>query len=119
MEQIIVNGEQVDKELTLGEMRQYLSEWYTDGLAEHTTTFSEVYFEDYDREFTINDATTEQPVFRAVFHRDFPINDKAKVYLSGVVDEELRELIGKCIELDDQIAKANAQNNQTPSQKGE
>ena len=116
MEQIILNGEEIDKELTLGEMRNYLLEWYTDGIAEHTTKFDEVYFEDYDRSMTIKDAKTEKDVFYAVFRRSVPINDNSKVYLSGVVDEELRELIGKCIDFDTQKAKKQIEN---APQKGE
>lgn len=119
MEQVIINGKEIDKELTLGEMRNYLLEWYTDGIAEHITKFDEVYFEDYDRAMTIKDAKSENDIFYAVFHRGDAIDDNAIVYLSGVRNQELRDLIGKCINFDVEQARINEQSLTNVSIKGE
>ena len=43
MEQLIINGIEVDKEISLAEMRDYLLEWFPNGIVEHITKFDEVY----------------------------------------------------------------------------
>ena len=113
--EVVLNG---DKEVQLGQMRDYLLEWYQNGIAEHITKFDEVYFEDYDRGLLMRDAVTEEEIFRAIFHRYQTIDDSSIVYLSGVVNKELRGIIGKMIELDEQI-KAEEVKSTKETQKGE
>lgn len=119
MENVIINGEIVDKEITLAEMRQYLLEWYKDGIAEHIYRMpqEEVYFEDYDKMMTIKDVSTNEDIFYAVFHHYDKADDSSKVYLSGVVNEELRGIIGKIIDLDKQLEESKKATQS--SQKGE
>ena len=122
MERIIMDGVEVDKSVTLAEMKSYLLEWYTNGVVEQLTKFDEVYFEDYDKELTIKDPATGETIYMAVFHKYDNADDNSIVYLSGVMNKELRGIIGKMMDLDAQQAeyeaRGKAAREQTP-QKGE
>lgn len=92
---------QADTILSLGQMKSYLSEWF-DSLTEEIV---KVDCQDYNKALIIKDDKNKS-VFYAPLADDESVNDKSQVFLSGIVNDELRGIINKCIELDAQIAKA-------------
>ncbi len=85
--------------LPLGVMREYLKEWSVAGLREEVANID---FEDYDRALSIYDDYTNEHLFYAIFEYGVPITDAAQVYVVGILNEELRGIIKKEIELDAQ-----------------
>ena len=108
------NQEPTDRKIELGKLRKYLQEWYYEPLAEIIT---DIDFEDYDRLLTIMDPSSGDEVFRHLFEYCMSINDDSMVSLFGIVNEELRGIINKEIQLDEQVEayksqKANDEANQ-------
>lgn len=93
---------QADTMITLKEMRNYLTEWFANELKEEIVNID---YQGYKKALLIKD-DANQSVFYAPFRADETISDSSKVFLSGIANNELRELIQKCIELDEQIAEA-------------
>lgn len=93
---------QADTMISLGQMRSYLAEWF-ENLNEEVIKTS---YQDYSKALIIKNDKNEN-VFYAPFEASENISDKSEVFLSGIVSDELRSIIRKCIELDGQIAEAN------------
>ncbi len=93
-----------NKEVNLGTMRSYMNEWYPNGIHEAVEKVDEIVFEDYDKTLTMTDAVSGELVFQAIFHQFEEVNDNSTVYLCGIMNKELRGIIAKCLELDEQNA---------------
>lgn len=87
-----------NKEVSLGEMKKYLYEWFKT-LNEQIEPIN---FEKYDRELILSDESNN-PIFHAIFEYGEPINDESKVYLCGIYDQEFQGVIGKMMYLDELI----------------
>ena len=91
---------QADTCLTLGEMRRYLNEWFASRLTEEVIS---VNYQDYTKALVMKDDKNNN-IFYAPFSSFEKINDNTKVSLSGIVNQELKGLVGKCIDLDKQLS---------------
>lgn len=87
-----------NKSIKLGQMKDYLKEWFQN----LTQEVNKIDFEKFDKELVLKD-DKEQPIFHAIFEYGQSISDDSDVFVCGIIDEELQGIIAKLIYLDELI----------------
>lgn len=95
--------------VSIKKLRDDLAEWLPQGTTEEVLPTK---VGEYDKLLIIKDASNGKVVFEYFLEPDQPVADETSVSLEGIRDEELRGVIAKGIELDEQVAAYKAAENQ-------
>ena len=106
-----------EQKLTLGEMKNYLSEWFAHELVSKTIAGK---YDSFERIYQLFEEGSNKVIFEHVFGiSQFDTLD-AIVSTAGIKDEELRGVVEQCIGLDRQMEQYKKQEEaQAVKQKGE
>lgn len=103
-----------EQKLTISGIRKYLDEWFAGTMSMGLLIDGR----DDAFRYVIVETTKGDVVFETIFNKfDYKGEDETICSTAGIVNEELRGMVEKCILLDKQMAESNEEKQNNASQK--